>query len=87
MLKGQISALQDTMLAQSVPYWRLDGWNRRFNQTGPPVLQVHWLRDGERLAGRPWKPSAVAYSPPREGRDNMPFRHHAQAVRLGVLGL
>jgi len=50
---------------------------------GSPVMHDHWLRDGERLAGWPWYQSAVAESPPREGRDIMPLRHHAQAVRLG----
>src|SRR5215472_12950551 len=43
------------MLAKSVPYRGWDGWNRRLNQTGSPALQVHWLRDGERLAGQPRK--------------------------------
>src|SRR5689334_5073605 len=32
-VKRQIPALQDTMLAQSVPYRRYDGRSRRLNQT------------------------------------------------------
>src|SRR5690348_18337754 len=51
-----------------------------------PPCRSKTLRDGERLAGRPGNPSAVADSPPREGRDNMPLRHHAQATRRGFLG-
>src|SRR5690242_14845139 len=39
-VKRQIPALQDTMLAQSVPYRRYDGRNRRLNQIGSPAMQI-----------------------------------------------
>jgi hypothetical protein len=73
------------MLAQSVPYGRWDGWNRRLNQADSPVMKIHWLRDGDWRPADRGNPSAVALSPPREGRDIMPLRHHAQATRLGYL--